>query len=659
MKYRPEIDGLRTLAVVPVILFHGGFSGFDGGFVGVDVFFVISGFLITGILAEDLAQGRFSLITFYERRARRILPSLFLVVIACIPFAWAWFVPRDLVDFAQSVFSTVTFWSNILFWRESGYFATAAELKPLLHTWSLSVEEQFYVFYPLLLWGVWRFGQRSVLVVLVAVMLISLGLADWGTSNAHVATFYLLPTRAWELMIGALAALAVRQGWVQFTRGVEEGLGIIGLIFIVYAITAFDEATPFPGFPALVPTMGALLILLPARTPTIAHRLLSLPAMVGLGLISYSAYLWHQPLFAFARYRSFGELPEMVMPGLVMLTFVLAYLSWRFVEAPFRRRATVSSRAVFGGSIAVGAVLCGLGVLGWAYNGLPSRLNMPESIVASIARSDRQAECFDLTGLHEIDDWTCTLGNPDSSPRFLVFGDSHVFSLLDALDSAAQQTGVSGEFSGASSCTPFLGIHALRNDQRSTNCHAANLRLLKYAKDLKVEHVILVARWTGYTDGGYTGDSFSFISRAPDGRRAKTESRAAFEHGLATTLQAYQEAGIGLTLITQVPQQFTDPMLAYGKAYLSSADPANIISTLSVTRQQHRELQGFVESLFDRYDAPVLDFTDILCYEDVCPIGTSDTSYYFDDDHLSLAGADRLLPSLTELIESFEVVDGI
>lgn len=660
MKYRPEIDGLRTLAVIPVILFHGGYSGFDGGFVGVDVFFVISGFLITGILAEDLAQGRFSLITFYERRARRILPALFLMIIACIPFAWAWFAPRDLVDFSQSVLSTITFWSNILFWRESGYFATEAELKPLLHTWSLSVEEQFYMLYPLLVWSLWRFGQRHVSVVLVVVLLTSLGLAEWGITIDPSAAFYLLPTRAWELMIGALAALAVRQGWTHFPRGVEEVLGITGLILIAFAVLMFDGSTPFPGLFALIPTMGALFVLFPARNLTIAHRLLSFPPMVGVGLISYSAYLWHQPLFAFVNYRSFGEPRALVMPGLIFLTFVLAYLSWRFVETPLRSRAAVSPTTMFCGSIAVGAVLCVLGALGWAYNGFPSRINLPQGIEASIARSERLAECFDITGLHEVDNWTCTLGNPDRPPSFLVFGDSHGLSLLDAFDSAARQTGVSGEFSGASGCTPFLGVYALRNDQKSKNCHVANSRLLQYANDLQVAHVILVARWTYYTDAGYTGsDRLSYIARSPNGPRNRAESRAAFEHGLVTTLQAYKEAGIGLTLITQVPQQVTDPMLAYAQAYRSSSDPANTIFMLSVTRQQHRELQGFVEDLFELYDASVLDFTDILCEDGFCPIGTSDTSYYFDNDHLSLAGADRLLPAIRGLIEHFEVPDGI
>jgi peptidoglycan/LPS O-acetylase OafA/YrhL len=656
VKYRPEIDGLRALAVLPVILFHGDIPGFDGGFVGVDVFFVISGFLITGILAEDLAQGRFNLMAFYERRARRILPALFVVVIACIPFAWAWFVPRDLMEFARSIVSTLTFWSNILFWRESGYFSTAAELKPLLHTWSLSVEEQFYIFFPLLLWGIWHLGRRAILVVLSTLLLVSLVLAEWGATHMPNAAFYLLPTRAWELLIGAIAALVARQGWIRFPRRIEEILGITGILLIAYAVTTFDETTPFPGVPALVPTLGALFILFPTSSPTFAHRLLSFPVMVGVGLVSYSAYLWHQPIFAFTRYRSFGEVSDILMLSLTLVSFGLAYLSWRFVETPFRNRARVSSKAVFKSSAALGAILCGIGALGWGYNGFPSRLNMPDSIEASIARSDRQAECFDRAGLHDIEDWTCILGNPDNNPHFLVFGDSHVLSLLDTLDTVAQQTGISGEFSGASGCTPFLSIHALRSDQQNKNCHAANLRLLQYAKDLQVKHVILVSRWTYYTDGGYTGKGISHIARSPDGPRDRKESRAAFEHGLAATVQAYSDAGIGLTLIAQVPQQVIDPMLAYGRAYLS--DPDNTILKLSVTLEQHRKLQSFVETVFDRYNAPILDFTNILCSGDICPFGTTEMSYYFDDDHLSLAGADILLPALTRLIENIGTVDG-
>jgi peptidoglycan/LPS O-acetylase OafA/YrhL len=206
MDYRREIDGLRALAVLPVILFHAGFDSFSGGFVGVDVFFVISGYLITTIILAELEQGKFSIVNFYERRARRILPALFLVMLVCLPFAWLWLLPIDMKDFSRSLIAVSVFVSNILFWRESGYFDTATELKPLLHTWSLAVEEQFYVVFPLLLILLWRLGRRWILVTLGLAFFASLALSEWATYANRSAAFYLLPTRGWELLLGAFAA---------------------------------------------------------------------------------------------------------------------------------------------------------------------------------------------------------------------------------------------------------------------------------------------------------------------------------------------------------------------------------------------------------------------------------------------------------------------
>lgn len=206
MKYRREIDGLRALAVLPVIFFHAGFKAFEGGFVGVDIFFVISGYLITNIILSDLNAGKFSIVTFYERRARRILPALFFVMLCCLPFAWLWLVPTHLEDFCQSMAAVSVFSSNILFWRESGYFGVASELKPLLHTWSLAVEEQYYLFFPLFLLGLWKLRKRWIFGSLALVAIVSLLLAQWGAYNKPAATFFLLPTRGWELAIGALIA---------------------------------------------------------------------------------------------------------------------------------------------------------------------------------------------------------------------------------------------------------------------------------------------------------------------------------------------------------------------------------------------------------------------------------------------------------------------
>lgn len=296
MDYRREIDGLRALAVLPVILFHAGFETFSGGFVGVDVFFVISGYLITTIILAELEQGKFSIVNFYERRARRILPALFLVMIVCISFAWFWLLPSDMKLFAKSFVAVSLFSSNILFWRESGYFDTAAELKPLLHTWSLAVEEQYYVLFPLFLIVTWRFGKRWVIGTLVVVAVLSLAAAEWGSTAKPAATFFLLPTRAWELLIGTFVAFYL-QGtttW-QPSRVLREVFSALGVAMLAYAVFTFSKQTPFPSLYALVPTVGTALIILFATQQTTVGKFIGNKFFVGIGLISYSAYLWHQP----------------------------------------------------------------------------------------------------------------------------------------------------------------------------------------------------------------------------------------------------------------------------------------------------------------------------------------------------------------------------
>lgn len=363
MKYRREIDGLRAVAIVPVILFHAGLTLFSGGYVGVDVFFVISGYLITTILIDELEAGRFSIARFYERRARRILPALFLVMACCIPFAWLWMLPNELKAFLHSLVAVVLFSSNILFWREDGYFAAAAELKPLLHTWSLAVEEQYYLVFPVFLALMWRFGRRRIVWSIVALAGASLLASEWGWRNAQSANFYLAPMRAWELLVGSLCAF-----WLS-TRSplANNWLGLAGLGMIVFAILAYDSSTPFPSLYALVPVCGAALVIVCASAETWAGRLLGMRAFVGIGLISYSAYLWHQPLFAFARIRSEGEPGPLIMGGLVLLGLLLAYLSWRYVEKPFRKGHSSplqTRQGVFLASAAGIAVFASFGIIG-------------------------------------------------------------------------------------------------------------------------------------------------------------------------------------------------------------------------------------------------------------------------------------------------------
>ena len=346
--YRPEIDGLRAVAVLPVILYHAGLPGFEGGFVGVDVFFVISGYLITTIILRELNEGTFSLVRFYERRARRILPALFLVMLCCVPLAWAIMVPSALKSFGETLIATALFASNFYFWQDSGYFASANEVKPLIHTWSLAVEEQYYIFVPLALMAIWALGGRLriAFLIMTVVAIASFVVADWGSSRFKAASFFLLPTRAWELMIGGLAAVLLLRG-VQFPRWLSESGAWMGLALIGIAIGFLDGDFLWPGRWALLPVLGTALIVLFADSQTSAARVLKLSPLVGLGLISYSAYLWHQPLFAFARLRDFSEPGMTVMLALSVLSLALAWVSWRFVERPFRDRKVTSRRLIF------------------------------------------------------------------------------------------------------------------------------------------------------------------------------------------------------------------------------------------------------------------------------------------------------------------------
>ena len=338
MKYRPEIDGLRALAVIPVIFFHAGFNTFAGGFVGVDIFFVISGYLITSIIISELYSNKFSIVNFYERRARRILPALFFMMFCCLPFSWFLLSPIYLKDFGQSLIAVSTFSSNILFWHESGYFETASELKPLLHTWSLAIEEQYYIIFPIFLMLVWHLSIKWILISLSLIFLSSFILAEWGAYNYPNATFFLLPTRGWELLVGVFVAFYLNYNDHVKSLLFNQFLSIFGFVIIIFAIIFFDNSTPFPGINALLPTLGTALLILSAVPKTIIHKLLSLQPIVGVGLISYSAYLWHQPILAFSHHYYFEEMSDLFILFLCFLSFLMAWFSWSFIENPLRNK---------------------------------------------------------------------------------------------------------------------------------------------------------------------------------------------------------------------------------------------------------------------------------------------------------------------------------
>ncbi|TXH69386.1 MAG: acyltransferase [Thiothrix sp.] len=346
MHYRTEIDGLRAVAVLPVIAYHAGFTGFSGGFVGVDIFFVISGYLISSILLDELQNQNFSLLSFYERRIRRILPALFLVLAFTAAVAWWLLLPHELAAFGRSLISVILFASNLLFWQESDYFATESEYIPLLHTWSLAVEEQYYLIFPLLLAFLWKFGLKAIYLSLGVLAVIGLATSEWLWRVDAGANFYLLPSRFWELLLGALAAVYLKNKQVS-TGWLAQCLSLVGLALVLGSIFLLNNSLPFPSSYALFPTLGATLIILFASPHNLAGQALSLKPLVFVGLISYSAYLWHQPLLVFARMQPYVEANLALMAAMALASLVFAWLSWRFVESPFRNRQRFTRRQIF------------------------------------------------------------------------------------------------------------------------------------------------------------------------------------------------------------------------------------------------------------------------------------------------------------------------
>jgi peptidoglycan/LPS O-acetylase OafA/YrhL len=398
VRYRRELDGLRAIAVIPVVLLHAGFKLFSGGFVGVDVFFVISGYLITSIISEETQNGSFTLAGFYERRARRILPALLAMLLVCVPLAWLCSLPQDTSFFSQSVLAVLGFVSNVFFSHTTGYFGVGSTLNPLIHTWSLAVEEQYYILFPALLLLLRRLNPRTTGATLGVIAACSLIAAQYYARTDPQFDFYGLPTRGWEILAGALTAFYSRrpEGTRAAQRNLEQGrvratlreLGsLIGIASIAGSIFFFDDGTPSPSVYSLIPVLGAVLVIVFAHETTLVGKMLGARPLVAIGSVSYSLYLFHQPVLAFARQRLLAE-PELpFLMVLLLMTLALSYASWRFIEQPFRNRNTLSRAGLFTVSGSATVCLLVLAISGWRTNGFPTRFGATENINQALVKA--------------------------------------------------------------------------------------------------------------------------------------------------------------------------------------------------------------------------------------------------------------------------------
>lgn len=611
--YRRDIDGLRALAIIPVLAFHAKIPGFTGGFVGVDIFFVISGFLITGIIAREVDSGTFSLVRFYERRARRILPALLVMIAAVLALAAWFYLPDDFAPVPRSALMTLIFLANVWFFTKTGYFGGPAETMPLLHCWSLAVEEQFYVVFPLLLWICAKLGPKRRWQIIALIAALSFGWACWKQADTDGFAFYLLPTRAWEMMAGSLLALAVPAQ--ASSRPLRQLLALAGLALIGWSVAAYDSSTVFPGLAAVPPVLGASLLIRYAPG-TVPGRVLSAAPLVGVGLISYSLYLWHWPLIVFAEYALDRPLEGANQAAVVIGSFAVAWASWRFIERPFRDHRRINQRAIFVYSAAGMAAVAAVSLAMLPLGGWSARFS-PQVIALSGAVHDispRRDDCFqiDEAGVRQPQ---CVLGAA-VPPTAALWGDSHGIELAWAL---GQKFGANGQAlvqHTRASCPPVTG-YRVANDPACARHNERVMQLLLALPQVRTVH--LVAFWASPT------------YRTP-----------AMPDQIDATIRQLQAAGKQVVLIGPVPPQSFDVprRLAHAaaKGRLDTVQGASLAhyrtETAWFTRNYRRwENRGVV----------VIDPLAVLAQAGHSRLMTDGKPLYFDSHHLSVAGAQAVV----------------
>ena len=623
--YRPDIDGLRALAVISVILFHNGIPGFDGGYVGVDVFFVISGYLITQLLEEsrDESAPR-RLATFYVRRMRRILPALLATCLVTAIVAIALFSPDQLVNVGKFLAATPVMLSNVATWTRGDYFAPGVRQLPLSHLWSISVEEQFYLIYPLLLIAITRYRLPYRRLTLVVFASLSLALCVWASHRAPEANYVFAPTRAWELLLGGMLTIGgvPRIG----NRIAAEGLAVAGLLGIAIAVHFYTSAIRYPGTAAMLPCMAsaALLATGSGPRPALVNRMLSWPPLVFVGLISYSLYLWHQPLLVFANYYYIAPLRPAATAALLVATLLVATASWRFIERPVRARVLMKSTRTLLVGVGVGSAgILLAGLVLWNSDGFPQRFPpQTRGLIVSMTATPELVRCVEEVSLEQVRAGrVCNYGPGDSSPKVLLWGDSHALAMMPAVKELAKAHGMHVYFVAKYNCLPLFAPSNPTKIDTATDrygCANFNTAVLEAVARLEPELIILDGAWAA--------------GEAPP----RVPNVAA---GIEQTVSRVGHHSRSICVV------FAVPMLKYAVSdALFVARRRHIPDDfLRLSRAdalaQHRDMEHDMRAAAQRSGLTLVDPKDALCPGDSCLYKADDQSLYFDDSHLSVYGA--------------------
>lgn len=634
IKYRPDIDGLRAIAVLAVLFFHAGLPFFEGGYVGVDIFFVISGYLITSIILREIDQERFSILQFYERRFRRILPPLIVVVFLTL-IAGLYLLPSDgILGLGYSAITTALMSSNILFYFESGYFGGAAEMKPLLHTWSLAVEEQFYIFFPLVLIFISKRNKAHYLRYFLILGFLSLIACIFLTQLKPSAAFYWIPTRTWELLIGSLLALKV---FPQLSKSSSEAVSLTGAGLVLAAIFTYDAQTPFPGYTAILPTLGTALIIYAggSQTPWL-NRFLSVKPVVFIGLISYSLYLWHWPIIVYTKIWNITHLDYLTISLMLLIIMGASILSWKFIEGPMRQKKFLAhQKPLLTASLIVMSLMVAFG-WGLVREGSQSQTKDP--------LWKKWNSCQKVSQRLRNQQGLCHIGAPQGEPEFLLWGDSHAKALASGVNLSAQEAGVQGSIATRSACPPLTSV----GRPGKAACPQFNQSVLNFlAESPQIHTVILSGRWALSAQGTRYKQEYGQPVQLTDLKPEQAvesfneiQAQTLFEKGFIRTLKKLHELGKKVIIVSGVPEVGLDVPHALNSAHLRGL---NVDQTIAPSWEEYqlrqKEVSSFLQKVSTQPGVKVIHPASKLCQQNSCQVEAEGQALYRDDDHLSTWGS--------------------
>lgn len=652
-RYREDIDGLRAIAVLAVVFYHAGSKYFTGGYVGVDVFFVISGFLITGIIAREIREDEFTLASFYERRIRRIYPAVFALIGFALAASAFLYDAEDFAYIGRSAAANTVFLSNIIFWWESGYFEDPSTLKPLLHTWSLSVEEQFYIFFPLVMMLVARFFKSKFEPVVLLLMLASFAAGVYATFEYASSAFYFMPLRAWELFVGSMLALSAPR--VRAGNGVRSLLSLAGLCAILAAVFIFTENTAFPGWVAALPVLGsALVIFAGMEGNTFVKKILGWQPLVFIGKISYSLYLWHWTLLVMGKYYLIRDMETTDLLVWLLATFAISILSWRYIETPFRTPARPARAQIFTFAAIVMSVTFALSLSIYYSRGFPQRFPMAATGDEDAAERIRWGGCITEHRKEPPSEVSlCTIGADEGTPEFLLWGDSHSKAVAPAVNKSAAASNVTGYISAMPGCPPLLGID--RQDQFLGSCSTYNDMLIEYLEQHpELKTVILMGRWSISADGRRFKHEEGATKRQIDVWNNEFGANPElFELGLNRTVEKLLDMNRRVVIVTGIPEVGYDVPSAYAIASRTGRDVNAIIApTLQEYLDRNLDASKTIFDIAGNYPVLIVDPSQALCDGERCAVVVNERPLYRDDDHLSVFGARYISYLFDPLFES-------